>query len=93
MAKENIRDLGDLRAAYYRTHPNGHFFDAKTLKFFGERASEMRLLKGTVTVTDVCGEKHTCYVVSSRQRPAPPLKPRRTYHYFDTTTFEDVCTK
>lgn len=85
-----IETLGDLRAAYYRTHPTGHFFDPDTLKFFGERPSEMRLLKDTVSVTDVCGEKHECYVVSSVQRPGPPLRKRRKYHYFDVATFEDV---
>lgn len=63
-----INDVYDLRAAYYEKHPNGHFFDGDTLKFFGERFSEMRLLKGTVQVTDSLGKEHTCYVVSSLQR-------------------------
>ncbi len=29
-----INDVYDLRAAYYEKHPNGHFFDGDTLKFF-----------------------------------------------------------
>ena len=86
------RNIDQLISRYYEAHPNGHFFDRKTLKFFGERKSEMRLLKGTVKVTDVCGEVHECYVVSSVQRPGPPLKPRRKYHYFDVGTLNDVCT-
>lgn len=86
------KTIDHLISRYYDRHPDGHFFDRDTLKFFGERRSEMRLLKGTVEITDACGEKHTCYVISSRQRPGPPLKPRRKYHYFDVETLEDVCT-
>lgn len=37
-----------LIGEYQRMHPNGHFFDRDTLKFFGETVSSMRLLKGTV---------------------------------------------
>ncbi len=88
--KRPPKNIDQLIDRYYETHPNGHFFDAKTLKFFGERRSEMRLLKGTVQITDACGEKHTCYVVSSRQRPGPPLSPRRVYHHFDVETLEDI---
>lgn len=86
-----IKTVSDLVGEYERTHPNGHFFDPETLKFFGERRSEMRLLKGTVHVTSICGEEHECYVLSSVQRPPAPLKKHRKYHYFDVETFEDVC--
>lgn len=85
------KDIGQLIRMYYEAHPNGHFFDADTLKFFGERRSEMRLLKKTETIRDISGELHECYVVSSVQRPGPPLKQRRKYHYFDTATLTDVC--
>lgn len=88
-ATATIRDANDLIGAYYRTHPNGHYFDHDTLKFFGERRSEMRLLKQRETVTDWAGETHECYVVSSLQRKHP-CGPRRKYHYFDVQTFEDV---
>lgn len=84
-----INDVYDLRAAYYEKHPNGHFFDPDTLKFFGERFSEMRLFKGTVQVTDSLGKEHTCYVVSSRQR-IPMVGPKRVYHHFDVETLEDI---
>lgn len=40
-----INDVYDLRAAYYEKHPNGHFFDGDTLKFFGERFSESACLR------------------------------------------------
>jgi hypothetical protein len=39
-----------LISEYQRMHPNGHFFDRDTLKFFGETVSSMRLLKGTVNL-------------------------------------------
>lgn len=70
-------------------HPNSHFFDRDTLKFFGERRSDMYLHKEPVTITDVSGERHTCYVLSSVQRNYPSSK-RRVWHYFDIKTLEQV---
>lgn len=87
----DIKTVGDLIYAYKQTHPDGHFFDPETLKFFGERRSEMRLLKKTTKITSAGGYEHECYVLSSVQRPGPPLKKRRTYHYFDVKTFDDIC--
>ena len=87
-----INTLSDLIHEYYQKHPDGHFFDARTLKAFGERRSEMRLLKGTVKIKSAGGFPHTCYVVSSVQRPPAPLTRRRVHHYFDVETLEDVCT-
>ena len=74
----------------YRAHnPTGHFFDADTLRFFGERRSEMRVMKDIETVTDISGEKHRAYCLSSLQRKAPG-GPRRAYHYFDAETFDHI---
>lgn len=86
-----IKNIDHLISRYYEKHPSGHFFDRDTLKFFGERRSEMRLLKGTVKITDISGQERECYVVSSVQRPGPPLRRRRKYHYFDVGTLTDVC--
>ena len=74
---------------YQSKHPHGHFFDRDTLKFFGERFSEMRVLQGIAVIEDYSGEKHKCYILSSLQRKAPSGA-KRTYHYFDTTTFDNV---
>ena len=82
-------DAYKLRSRYYEKHPNGHFFDHETLKFFGENMSSMRVWKDTVHVTDVCGEKHECYVLTSLQKKHP-MGPRRVYHYFDVETFDNV---
>lgn len=84
-----ISSVYGLMDAYKEKHPHGHFFDHDTLKFFGERLSEMRLLKQTETVTDVSGEKHECYVLSSLQRKHP-MGPRRKYTFFDVETLDDV---
>ena len=88
--REPPKNIYQLISRYYETHPNGHFFDPETLKFFGERRSEMRLLKEKAVIKDACGKSHTCYVVSAVQRPGPPLQPRRKYHYFDVETLEDI---
>lgn len=86
------KNIHHLISRYYEAHPDGHFFDPDTLKFFGERRSEMRLLKNTAQITALSGEKHECYVVSTRQRPGPPLAARRKYHYFDVVTLDHVIT-
>ena len=88
MNYENI-SVNQLIDRYQSKHPNGHFFDRETLKFFGERISEMRVLKGTVIVTSCGGEKHKCYMLSSRQHNHPG-GPKRVYHYFDVETYDDV---
>ena len=69
-----------------------HFFDHDTLKFFGERLSEFKLLKGTSEITDICGNKHTCYVVSAirRKNYRGSCKPYAYHHYFDADTFQHV---
>ena len=80
-----------LKERHEGKHPGSHFFDADTLKFFGERLSEMRVLKNLETITSAGGETHTCYCVSSLQRNAPG-HPRRAYHYFDWETFDHIIT-
>ncbi len=84
-----IRSVYGLISAYQAKHPTGHFFDSDTLRFFGERISEMRLLKGTTEVIDSLGEKHTCYCLSSLQRKHP-MGPRRKYTFFDVETLDDI---
>lgn len=78
-----------LREEYYKHNPNGHFFDGDTLRFFGERVSEMRVYKKTEVVKDYYGNEHECYVLSSYQRKNP-AGPRRKWHYFDVETFEII---
>ena len=82
-----IDSVYGLMSAHKRAYPDSHFFDSDTLKFFGETVSSMRLLKGTVRVTDSMGEEHNSYVLSSLQRNCP-AGPRRVHHYFDVNTLE-----
>lgn len=84
-----IKNIDDLIREYYIKQPNGHYFDRDTLKFFGERRSDMRLLKGTVKVTNIRGEEHEAYCISRLQRNYPG-GPRRTYAYFDVNTLDDI---
>jgi hypothetical protein len=74
---------------YYEKHPNGHYFDPDTLKFFGERLSDMRIYKAIEVKEDYQGTKHDCYVVSRLQRKHPN-GPKRTLVYFDVKTLEDI---
>ena len=82
----------ELKRAYYEKNPDGHFFDRDTLKFFGEALSRMRVLKKTVTITDISGEEHECYVVSATRTKNwnGSCKPYTHYHYFDVDTLRDV---
>ena len=41
-----MRNIDELIRAYYQKNPSGHYFDSDTLKFFGERRSDMRPAKG-----------------------------------------------
>lgn len=77
-------EVWKLKEEYQRRHPDGHFFDHDTLKFFGERESEMRVLKNKANVNG-----RECYILSSLQRKNP-LGPRRAYHYFDMETFDNI---
>ena len=79
----------ELKEQYYRKHPNGHFFDRQTLKFFGETLSTMHVWKNTVQKKDIMGKMHTCYILSSLQRNHP-CGARRVCHYFDVETLDDV---
>lgn len=78
-----------LISRYQEHNPNGHFFDHDTLKFFGERISEMIVHKTLCNITDVSGDIHTCYCVSSLQHKHPGGR-RRVYHYFDIETYAHI---
>jgi len=81
--------INKLIKAYYEKHPDGHYFDKDTLRFFGERISDMYVLKDTVKIKDYSGEERECYIVSRLQRNYPGGA-RRTYAYFDVETLDDI---
>ena len=73
-----------------RFHPESHFFDRATLRFFGERVSEMEVLDNTVKVHDTFYDKvHECYVLQSIQHNAP-FGPMLHLSYFDVNDFSEV---
>ena len=84
-----VYDQYSRRRAHEAAHPDSHFFDDKTLRFFGETMSSMRLLKNHAVIKDVMGQSHECYVLSSSQKP-PFGNRHRVCHYFDTETLEQV---
>lgn len=83
------KNIDEFIRAYYAKNPDGHYFDHDTLKWFGERVSDMRLLKGTSKIKDISGEEHEAFCISRLQRKYPG-GPRRTYAYFDTETLDDI---
>lgn len=83
---KNIRQF--IRA-YKEKRPDGHFFDKKTLEFFGETIDDMVLRDEKVEVRDYDGDIRVCYMLSSLQQP--PYGPRVwSHHYFDVDTFAHV---
>jgi len=78
----------ELIRLHEKYQPDSVFFSRDTLRFFGERISEMRVLKGTVKI-----DGHECWVLSTRQRKAPAGVSQRRYHYFDINTLEVVHDK
>lgn len=79
----------ELRDNYYAKHPDGHFFDPETLKFFGERWSDMKISHDLVEIKDYRGNPHICYELVTKQRNAPGGT-KTSYHYFDRDTFDEI---
>jgi hypothetical protein len=86
------KNINEFIRAYYEKNPEGHYFDQETLSFFGERVSEMRLLKKTVKIKDIRGVEHEAYVISRLQRKHPG-GPQRTYAYFNVDALTPIITE
>ena len=82
--------VSQLINKYYDHNPDGHFFDRETLKFFGERRSDMYVYKETIKITTYSGEVHECYMLRTIQRGIPFNPPKRKYHFFDVNTFKEI---
>ena len=80
----------ELIRLHEEKNSKSHYFSSDTLKSFGERKSEMRLLKGVFEKVEFDGTIHQCYALSSRQRNAPKGVPQRRTHYFDVETLRRV---
>lgn len=87
-----IYDVNMFIKQFREKHPGNCFFDQDTLRFFGERISEMRILEKTKQVRGYSGEEHTCYVLSTLQRNNPD-GPTRHYTYFDIDTLDVIMSE
>lgn len=83
---KHYRTLGALISDIRRVPGNTHMFEPSTLKFFGVRLSESRLLMNTKMVETDDGEKE-CYVISERHRNYPGGA-RRVNVYFNVDTLQ-----
>lgn len=90
MIYENITEVYQLENDERFRKENPHFFDRDTLKFFGERKSEMRVHKTKAIVKDYYGKEHKCYVLTSVQHKAPQGIPKIRYYYFDVETLDMI---
>jgi len=79
------RNIEDFIYEYQKRNPHGQYFNKRTLKFFGERISDMRLIKGTFKKIAYDGNEHTCYAISSLQRKHPN-DACRVWTFFDVKT-------
>lgn len=86
MKKHNIT-LNQLIEEYKRR--NNHYFDKETLKHWGERLSDMRVLENTVVKTDFQGNIHECIVLSKISKDFYGKK-YRNYDYFDVVTLNRI---
>ena len=66
-----------------------YYFSDDTLKFFGERLSDMYILKKTEKIKDYNGEIHDCYVLSKLYKDYKGRKVRN-HDYFDIHTLERI---
>ena len=75
-----------LIRAYKKSHPDGHFFDDDTLRFFGEKVGEMEVLKNTIPLA---GHEGRYYVLSTVQHNHP-MGPTKQFVCFNVDTFEPI---
>ena len=86
MKKHNIT-LNTLIKEYEKR--NNHYFDKETLKHWGERLSDMKILKDTVIKKDMQGKEHECIVLSKISKDFYGKK-YRNCDYFDVQTLNRI---
>lgn len=86
MKKHNIT-LKQLINEYRKR--NSHYFDKETLKFWGEKLSDMKILKDTVIKKDFQDNKHECIVLSKISKDFYGNS-YRNYDYFDIDTLDRI---
>ena len=74
----------ELVKNYKANNPNGYFFERKTLKFFGETLSTMKVSKELVEF-----QGKQCYELITYQKNSP-FKNKTGKFYFDCETFKYI---
>ena len=67
-----------------------YYFSDETLRFFGERLSDMYILKETAKIRDEEGVVHECYILSRLSKDWNGKRCRK-HDYFDIKTFKRVA--
>lgn len=57
----------ELKYHYQLANPNGHFFDRKTMRFFGDTMGNYGVRANTVNVKEFDGNVVECYVLYRRR--------------------------
>ena len=79
----------DLKFHHQSHHPESHFFDSKTMRFFGDSMSNYRV-SGPVMV-DTWSRGHVeCWALERKRAVKNGLK---TAAYFSTADFEQIQSK
>lgn len=73
----------------YNKKVGDYYFSADTLAFFGERLSDMRILKKHAIKTDFYEIEHECFVLSKVSKDFTG-RMYRNYDYFDINTYERI---
>lgn len=87
MSKSNRMTASDLKWKYQMKHPDGHFFDRETMKFFGDTMSNYGVRANTVNVVESDGNVVECYVLYRRRATKHGLTRSA---YFSVDTFEKI---
>lgn len=59
--------VSELKYHYQLANPNGHFFDRKTMSFFGDTMSNYGVRANTVNVREYDGNIVECFVLYRRR--------------------------
>ena len=88
----------ELKALYYRGNPDGHFFDRKTMTFFGDTMRNFGV-RGPLRVLHWWAEDGNTWLAEPRvisvwelYRRRPVKHGLRSSHYFDAATGNEVHT-
>lgn len=79
----------ELKKRHLAAYPESHFFDRKTMQYWGQKMSNMKVEKDTETIEDYMGNMRECYVLVADGRDMYDFYVVRKY-YFDTETFNYI---